>query len=97
MRPVVARAAVLTVDARGVVAAADADSPPSALARGVQAERQVGHRLVEVAVVGLAVAVALWTGDTQYDEGLRPRWTTGWPAALRAFPGEPSGFMGCYL
>lgn len=62
--PVEASAAALTVDARGVLAASDADSSPSALARGVQAERQVGHRLVEVALVGFAVAVAFFDKET---------------------------------
>ena len=62
--PVEAGAAALTVDAGGALAAAHADSAPAALAGGVQAERALGHRLVEVAVVGVAVAVALWTGDT---------------------------------
>lgn len=48
-----------TVDPRRVVPTPDADSAPSPLAVDVQAERQVRHRLVEVALLRLAVAVAL--------------------------------------
>lgn len=49
----------LTVDSSCVVPAADADSAPSSLTVDVQAERQVRHRLVEVALVRLPVAVTL--------------------------------------
>lgn len=59
-RSVVSRYTTLTVDPGCVAATADANSASSVLALDVQAERQIGHRLVKVAFICLAVAVTLW-------------------------------------
>ena len=56
---VVSRNARLTVDARCVVPATQADPAPSVFAVDVQAERRVGRRLVEGALLRLPVAVTL--------------------------------------
>lgn len=58
-RPEEPGSTAVAVDPRRVVPTPDADSAPSPLAVDVQAERQVRHRLVEVALLRLAVAVAL--------------------------------------
>lgn len=58
-RSVISRDAGLTVDAIRVVTTANADSAPSVLAVGVQAEGQVCYRVIIVARLCFAVAVTL--------------------------------------
>lgn len=67
-RSVEAVPAGVTVDASRVLLAVDADSAPSVLAFSVQAEREIGHRLVVVAVQRLVVAVTLWQTDRRQDD-----------------------------